>query len=423
VESVSIGMAEAILTPPTGQTEAAGSNHPLAPRMAVIAFVNQNITVACIWGSFSVLLGAVETRLGVGRELSTLAVPVVNLATAALAPVAGVLATRHSLRSIMLLGAALSVAGFAVLALTASYPLYLVAFGLLLGPGMAAGVVLPATLVTRWYKVNRGRTLGIVCAPIVIALVPLASTWMLQSHGLAATYAFLATLSAVSLIANFFVIDRPPASDSAARAADTNGAHGPAAPGAMTMAMLLRSPLFWALMLAYIASITGSILITSQMVPLARSWGMSATLAATLISIQSFAGIGGTVLFGWVADRLGGALALAILVFDAALLWTLLLFQPAFPAAVVIVGLIGVHGAGAIPVLGVALSESFGRESFSRAYGLVNLVNLPFAVVSVPAAAMVFAHTGSYAGAIVGQVAFLALGSVLVLFARRGRRP
>ncbi len=76
------------------------------------------------------------------------------------------------------------------------------------------------------------------------------------------------------------------------------------------------------------------------------------------------------------------------------------------------------HGAGAIPVLSVALSEIFGRESFSRAYGLVNLVNLPFAVVSVPAAAMVYAHTGSYAGAIVGVAVFLALGGLLVLLAR-----
>ena len=39
----------------------------------------------------------------------------------------------------------------------------------------------------------------------------------------------------------------------------------------------------------------------------------------------------------------------------------------------------------------------------------------------VPAAALVYAHTGSYAGAIVGQATFLALASVLVLFARRGR--
>ena len=401
-------------------TDSAESNHPLAVRMAAIAFINQNITVACIWGSFSVLLGAVEARLGVGRELSTLAVPAVNLATAALAPVAGVLAVRYSLRSLMLWGTALSVSGFAVLAFTASYPLYLAAFGLLLGPGMAVGAVLPATLVTRWYKVNRGRALGIVCAPIVIALVPLVSTWMLQSHGLSAAYATLGALSMVSLIANFFIIDHPPMTDSAATATDTNAARGPAA-GAMTMARLLRSPLFWALMLAYIASITGSIVITSQMVPVAQSWGMSATRAATLISIQSFAGIAGTVMFGWIADRLGGVLALAILVFNAAVLWALLLFQPTFAAALVIVGLIGVHGAGAIPVLSVALSESFGRESFSRAYGLVNLVNLPFAVVSVPAAAMVYARTGSYAGAILGQACFLALGSLVVMIARRGR--
>lgn len=411
---------------PVEQTESAGSNHPLAPRMAAIAFVNQNITVGCIWGSFSVLLGAVETRLGVGRELSTLAVPAINLATAALAPVAGALAARYSLRMLMLLGAALTVVGFAVLALTESYPLYLVAFGLLLGPGMAVGAVLPATLVTRWYQVNRGRALGIVCAPIVIVLVPIVSTWVLQSHGLPAVYAMLGALSALSLIANFFIIDRPPGADTAPATAaaaapvGTNGAQGAAA-GAPTMAKLLRSPLFWALMLAFIASITGSIVITSQMVPMARSWGISAALAATLISIQSLAGIGGTILFGWVADRLGGALALAILVFDAALLWTLLLFEPSFTAAVVIVGLIGVHGAGAIPVLGVALSEGFGRESFSRAYGLVNLVNLPFAVVTVPAAAMVYAHTGSYAGAIVGEAGFLALGCLLVLLARRGR--
>ena len=400
-------------------TDASEGNHPLAIRMAIVAFINQNITTGCIWGSFSVLLSAVEARLSVGRELSTLAVPAVNLAAAALAPLAGALVVRYSLRSLMLLGAALSVAGFAVLASTHNYPLYLLAFGLLLGPGMAVGAVLPATLVTRWYRVNRGRALGIVCAPIVITLVPLVSTWMLQSYGLSAAYVTLGALSMVSLIANFFIVDRPPTADSTSTAAPASHAQGPTS-GTMTMASLARSPLFWALMLAFIASITGSILLTSQMVPMASAWGMSVTQAATLISIQSFAGIAGTVLFGWIADRLGGALALAILVLDAVVLWALLLIQPNFAAALLIVGLIGIHGAGAIPVLSVALAESFGRESFSRAYGLVNLVNLPFAVLSVPAAAMIYAHTGSYAGAIVGQACLLAVGSVALLLARRG---
>jgi cyanate permease len=390
--------------------------------MAAIAFVHQNITIACVCGSFSVLLGAVETRLGVGRELSTLAVPVLNLATALLAATVGALAARLSLRLVMVAGAAFSVAGFALLALSASYPLYLIAFGLLLGPGMAIGVVLPPTLVTRWYVVNRGRALGIVTTPVVIAAMPLATTWMLQAHGLPLTYAMLAAFSAVSLVANLFIIDRPPGTAAAAAPVDAHGAHGPATAGAITMAQLLRSARFWALTLAFMASAAGSIVLTAHMAPMARTWGYSATLAATLLSIQSFAGIAGTVVFGWVADRLGGARALALVVFDAALLWLLLLLHLPFAATAAVIALAGLHGAGAVPVLSVALSESFGRESFSRAFGLANLVNLPVSVACVPAAAMIYARSGSYAGAILVQAAFLLLASLLVM-AARGRLP
>ena len=399
----------------------AARNDPRALRMAAIAFVNYNITIACIWGSFSVLLSSVEARLGVGRELSTLAVPVLNLVTALLAVMVGALATRRSLRLVMVVGAALSVAGFALLAATASYPLYLVAFGLLLGPGMAAGVVLPPTLVTRWYLVNRGRALGIVSTPVVVTVTPLVTTWMLQAHGLPMAYAMLAALSAVSVIANLFIIDRPPGSEAASASADAHGAHGLAAAGDASMVQLLRSPRFWTLALAFMASAAGSIILTAHMAPMARAWGLSATLAAALLSVQSLAGMGGTVLFGWIADKLGGVRALALLVFDAALLWALLLLHMPFAATVVVVGLIGLHGAGAVPVLSVALSERFGREGFSRAYGLVNLVNLPVSVLCVPAAALVYARTGSYAGAIVGEAVFLMLASLLVLAARRGR--
>lgn len=396
------------------------NNHPAARRMAAIAFLNQNITLAVIWGTFSVMLVSVETRLGVGRELSTLAVPVLNLVTAVLAAMIGVLATRLSLRLVMLAGAAFSTAGFALLAFTDSFTLYLVAYGLLLGPAMAIAVVLPPTLVTRWYLVNRGKALGIVSTPVLVAIMPLAAAWVLQSHGLVATYAMLAAFAAVNLVANLFVLDRPPGTEAAA-AADEAGHHGPAAEGALTTPQLLRSAGFWAMALAFMASAAGSIVLTAHMVPMARAWGYSTTLAATLLSIQAFAGIAGTLVFGWVADRLGGVRALALVAFDAALLWLLLLLPLPFPAKAAVIALIGLHGAGALPVMSVALSERFGRESFSRAFGLTNLVNLPVSVACVPAAALVFTRTGSYAGAIVGVAAFLMLAGVLVFVA--GGRP
>jgi hypothetical protein len=78
---------------------AAGArNHRLALRMAVIAFLGRNIAIACNYGSFSVLLTPVEARLGIGRELSVLALPLVSLATAVFAPIIGTVASRYSLR-------------------------------------------------------------------------------------------------------------------------------------------------------------------------------------------------------------------------------------------------------------------------------------------------------------------------------------
>ncbi len=391
--------------------------------MAVIAFLHQNITFGCVWGSFSVLLAANEARYGIGRAFSTLGTPAVLLATSLLAPVTGLLATRLSLRTIMLLGALLTVAGYLLLSVASSYTMYMIAFGLLLGPGFATAVVLPPTLVTRWFRVNSGRVLGFVSAPIVIVIVPLISTWALHALGLAGAYRILAALAAIAAVSCLFIVDQPPefGSRDAAVAEGTVSGAGPAQP--IAMMQLLGSFRFWATILPAIASLIGSIILTAHMVPMFQSWGFSLALAASLLSLQSFVGMFGTVFFGWLADRLGGATAMLLVVIDSIGLWLLLLLRPPFPITAVLIGLIGFHGAGVMPVLGVMLSRAFGARNFSRSYGLMNLVNLPFSVLCVPAAALVFARTGSYAGAIVGEAAFLALGAALLLSARRMASP
>ena len=75
------------------------------------------------------------------------------------------------------------------------------------------------------------------------------------------------------------------------------------------------------------------------------------------------------ILFGWVADRIGCVNALALIVLDGAVLCMLLLLQPPFPLLAILVGLIGIHGAGVLPVLGLVLSEAFGRDNFRRLQG------------------------------------------------------
>lgn len=403
------------------QDASAGANHPSAWRMASIAIVSQNITIGCIMGSFSVLLSTVEQRLGVTREMSSLGIALITAGTALLAPVVGVLAARFSLRLLLILGVLLSLSGFLILAFTASFPFYLVAYGLLLGPGMClAGVVLPSTLVTRWFMVNRGRALGLTHVPVAIVVVPVLTSWVLQHYGASATYLTLAAITGcVILPFALLAVDHPPGSIENTMAGPMAAS---AAEGSMTVLQLLRSPQLWALGCSAGVIITGAVILTAHLVPMAASWGIDGTLAASLLSIQSLVGIGGPLLFGWVADRLGGGRTLALLAFNLAIIWVLLLPPLPYAGKAILIGLIGLQSSAAMPVLAVAFSEYFGQATFSRAFGLATTMTLPFSIAGVQGAAAAFTESGSYVSTIIGMVVLFAATIPLAISAPNTRR-
>jgi sugar phosphate permease len=144
-------------------------------------------------------------------------------------------------------------------------------------------------------------------------------------------------------------------------------------------------------------------------------WGLDAARAAVLIGVMGGAGILGSIVFGWIADQVGGGWATAINCTAQAVLWTMLLLQPAYPLLLLLIAMIGV-GLGAIAAtIGVALSESFGAASFGRAYGLSGLITLPFVASAAPLAGFVFGRTGSYAGVLILQVGIFVAGAILAM--------
>src|ERR1700741_4008550 len=72
-------------------------NHPLAPRMGVIAWTAHNTIIGSIFGTAGVLLVPMQERLHVSREMASLGTPMVMIGSAVLASVAGVLAGRYAL--------------------------------------------------------------------------------------------------------------------------------------------------------------------------------------------------------------------------------------------------------------------------------------------------------------------------------------
>jgi MFS family permease len=248
-----------------------------------------------------------------------------------------------------------------------------------------------------------------------LGIAPLVAL-ALTHAGLTAAYLTLAGLSAVAILAAIFVIDFPPnAADPAGMTVATEAAQ------AISIRDVLLTGRFWGLAIAFAAITTGASTLSAHVVPLATGWGMSATRAATLISISSIGAMIGAPVWGWIADRLGGALALAILCGSNAILWSLLLLQPPYVAMAAIMCLMGFSSAAIVAVISMALSQLFGRPSFSRAFGMCYFVSLPFMVGGVPTAAHVYVRTGSYVAAIVGMAAFSLLGVMGGLIGRTGK--
>jgi cyanate permease len=406
-------------------SESAPPNDPRAVRMGGIAWLSHNVIIGSIMGTAGVLLIPLQDRLHVSRGLASIAVPMVIVGSAILASVAGVLAARYSLRRLLVFASVFMSLAWLILAGAHSYWPFLLAYGLLLGPAMAVGgSVLPPTLVTRWFQRNRGLAIGIVHLPIVITIMPLAASLVIGRFGVTALFLALAVFSAVTLIPGALaLIEYPPGHDPRLYANETaaqRSARGAAAVGPIfTVPQLLQNARFWLLALAVGAANTSSVTLASHLPAMGVSWGYTPTSAAALASVMSLVGMAGSIIFGLVSDKIGGARTLALIALDDAILWALLLMDLPYTARAVVVGLIGMHGAGAIPAISKAIASAFGEASFSRAFGLASTATLPLMIAAVYGFGVVFQTQGSYAAGIVAMIAYFVIAIPLAIVAGR----
>jgi predicted MFS family arabinose efflux permease len=271
--------------------------------------------------------------------------------------------------------------------------------------------------VTRWFQVNRGRALGLVTTPAVMATTPLLVTFVLKGSGLAVAYGLLSALMLVCLAASFFAIDFPARHQAGQPAIADSTPEEPA--NASPAPNVLRDSRFWRLALA--AGLYNAIIVmfSTQLVPFAIGLGIEPTSAALLLTAYLIGNLVGAPLVGWGADKVGGARMIAIVCLSLALCQGLLLTHPGYPMLALLAWLAGLQGSAMVACLGLALSEQFGQAGFAKAWGASTLVGLPFAVAAVPVAAAIFVRTGSYNIVFLVATTVLVIGMVLVLGMRR----
>jgi MFS family permease len=291
------------------------------------------------------------------------------------APFAAALMDRFGVRRVLAVALSLIAAGSALsLAMTASWQL-VVFWGVLVGMGtgsISMGFV--ATVSTRWFEERRGLVTGVLPAASAtgqLIFLPVVAA-ITTEHGWrwAALVVAVAALAVVPLVA-FFMRDRP--QDVGLLAYGATRAEPDVVPTGSFRAAFdglrigARVPAFWLLAGSFaICGATTNGLIGTHFIPAANDHGMPTTVAAGLLAVIGVMDVAGTVLSGWLTDRVNPKLLLVVYYLGRGLSLLLLpsLLSPhAEPSTWVFIIFYGLDWVATVPPTIVLCRDYFGARA------------------------------------------------------------
>lgn len=182
---------------------------------------------------------------------------------------------------------------------------------------------------------------------------------------------------------------------------------------------ILRQPAFWLLALA-IGLITGAgTMKLAHFIPLLTGQGRTFDEANGLLALSGGTGLIGSLLFGYLADRIGGPRALALNAAIQAVVWMIFLAPVNLAVLTLDAIIVGACGGGVQGAFGVAVASRFGPDAFGRAFSLFQIATLPFLFGMTPIASVLFERSGSYHLPMALTVGALAFSSILLFAVSR----
>jgi len=393
-------------------------------RMVGIAFVFTNTGMGFTFGVYGTFVAEIAKLFPASRSVLSAGLALVMVMMGVLAPVVGAAIRRWSLRRVMIIGLLVLAADYALLSQARSALQFVVIFGIVGGIAAAFTVFIPSvTLTNRWFIKHRGRATGLIMAPLFMGIMPPLVAVSIGAYGWRFTALVMALVVLVILPLTRFLVDRPedigqrPLGDYAAGPGELAPAPAPtAAP------LLLRSGRFWVVTLCGGVINSASITFTTHLILLATSKGISIQSAAFLVSVQAAVGLLGGVTFGSLADRIGGALTLAVICAFELLIWPSLLLTGSYWSLALLVGAVGICATGMTPSMATLLAQLFGRESGIKALGYYALIAMPFNFIMPLGTGILYDAFGSYRVAFLIYAGLFGACILALLYVHRQRR-
>jgi predicted MFS family arabinose efflux permease len=374
----------------------------------------------------SVLMLPLEEQFGWTRTELSVAVTVNLLLYGLMAPFAAALMARFGLRKVTSLALLLVAAG-AGLSVFATAPWMLVlTWGVLIGLGTGSmALVFAATVADQWFVRNRGLVVGILTAGSAtgqLAFLPFIAILVEEQGWQQASLLVAGGALLVVPLVLFFLHNQPVDIGMTPFGAPEGWEYQPPVRGnavriaLSTLRRASRARTFWALVAGFaICGATTNGLVGTHFIPSAHDHGMAETTAAGLLALVGIFDIVGTILSGWLTDRINPRILLAAYYgFRGVGLLVLpfLLDATVQPPIIIFVVIYGLDWVATVPPTVALCREIFGKDG-PIVFGWVFASHQVGAAIAATTAGIVRDSTGEYTAAWFGAAGLCMIAAIV----------
>ncbi|GGF52214.1 oxalate/formate MFS antiporter [Azorhizobium oxalatiphilum] len=357
--------------------------------------------IANLQYGWTLFVDPIEAKHQWGRAAIQLAFTIFVLTETWLVPVEAWFVDRYGPRVVLMFGAVMIAAAWALNSVANSlFVLYFASVVAGIGAGSVYGTCVGNAL--KWFPYNRGLAAGVTAAGFgagaALTVVPIAQ--MIASHGYEAAFLTFGIGQGVVVLVLSFFIRKPPAT----MAAPKKLSRLPQSKVDYAPRQTLSKPIFWLLYAMFVMVASGGLMAAAQIAPIAHDFKV-ADVPVTLLGVQMaaltfaisldriFDGFG-RPLFGWVSDNIGRENTMFIAFTVAAGSLLMLVYHGQNPTVFVIFSALffGVFGE-IYSLFPATCGDTFGSKYAATNAGMLYTAKGTAALL-VPAASIVAVHYG-----------------------------
>ncbi len=381
----------------------------------------------------SIMLKPLTAEFGWSRTAATGAITAGTILGGLFSLPFGKIADRYGPRLLTSVGAIVMAVTFFLLtklfALWQFYVVYVIARVVSMN---AVSNVVSRTAVVNWFRIWRGRALGLLsmATPLGGSLLVIVAQFIMESHGWRSVFmTFAVAMIFLQVIPAALILRRRPedlglAPDGGESVAGNLPAQASGEDeSSWTLNEAMHSQSIWWLISATIVSTTVGAGVSFHMVAYFTDVGIAPAAAVAVLSVYAFIGAVANVIWGFLSERISERLLATVVMVmsSAAVIYLQTVSTPT--GAMIFAVIFGITARGEVSLVNIILAQYYGRGSFGAISGFVNPFSMLGLGIGPIIASVAFDVYGSYHAVFIVFAALYMVSAVLYWLAKKPGFP